>query len=121
MPDLVELLEPTLEKGGVKVQGFLITPSSHSPVSLDGTAVTGGVGGVIADMGDFAPLALEGKLLQITPQHNLALADLFVDNPGGNRRTETMGQVVSSRGRFSRRVPLLGAEIMYYGTSEPIE
>ncbi len=121
VPDLVELLEPTLEKGGVKVQGFLITPSSHSPVSLDGTAVTGGVGGVIADMGDFAPLALEGKLLQITPQHNLALADLFVDNPGGNRRTETMGQVVSSRGRFSRRVPLLGAEIMYYGTSEPIE
>ena len=78
-------------------------------------AAVAGVAGIVADMGDFAPLALEGKILQIVPRHNLALADHFVENVSSNSRTVPMGQIVSSRGRFAARVPLLGAELMYYG------
>lgn len=106
-------LEPTLKSGGAHVTGFLITPSSHS--RLDST---GGMSAIEVDMGDFAPLAIEGKILKMVPRHNLALADFFVDNVTGNQNAYPLGQLVSSHGRFSRRVPLLGAEIMYYGEPE---
>ena len=105
-------LEPTLKAGGAHVGGFLITPSSHS--RLD---VTGGMSSIESDMGDFAPLAMEGKLLKMVPRHNVALADFFVENVTGNQNAQPLGELVSSRGRFSKRVPLLGAEIMYYGES----
>ncbi len=112
---LVSQIEPALQKGGTQVQGFLITPSSHSAIAKEVTGTPGGVAGIVADMGDFAPLALEGKILQLVPRHNLALADQFVENVSSNSRTVPMGQIVSSRGRFAARVPLLGAELMYYG------
>lgn len=115
--DFTTFLEPALADGGVKVQGFLITPSSHSAITTEVTGSPGGMAGIINNMGDFAPLAMEGKILQITPRHNIALADAFVENMGSNNRVQPMGQIVSSRGRFSNRVPLLGAEIMYYGNS----
>lgn len=115
--DFVTYLEPALVDGGLKVQGFLITPSSHSAITTEVTGAPGGMSGIVNNMGDFAPLAMEGKILQITPRHNIALADAFAENVGGNNRSQPMGQVVSSRGRFSNRVPLLGAEIMYYGSS----
>ena len=70
---------------------------------------------LLADMGDFAPLAMEGKILKLVPRHNVALADFFVDNVTGSQNSYPLGELVSSRGRFSQRVPLLGAEIMYYG------
>lgn len=103
-------LEPTLKSGGAHVTGFLITPSSHS--RLDST---GGMSAIEVDMGDFAPLAVEGKILKMVPRHNVALADFFVENVTGNQNAYPLGQLVSSQGRFSRRVPLLGAEILYYG------
>lgn len=103
-------LEPTLKSGGAHVTGILITPSSHSRLDA-----TGGMSAIESDMGDFAPLAMEGKILKLVPRHNVALADFFVDNVTGNQNAYPLGQLVSSRGRFSQRVPLLGAEIMYYG------
>ena len=106
-------LEPTLKSGGAHVTGFLITPSSHSRLES-----TGGMSAIEVDMGDFAPLAVEGKILKMVPRHNVALADFFVDNVTGNQNAYPLGQLVSSHGRFSRRVPLLGAEIMYYGEPE---
>ncbi|MBR5888130.1 MAG: hypothetical protein IKZ07_07980 [Akkermansia sp.] len=107
--DFTTYLEPTLNKGGARVGGFLITPSSHSEPNS-----RGGIKGIVDEMGDFAPLALEGKLLQLTPRHNLALADMFVENADGSDNSMTLGKLVSSQGRFSQRIPLLGAEIMYY-------
>ncbi len=106
--DFSTYLEPCLNESGARVGGFLITPSSHSM-----PAQQGGMAAIIAEMGDFAPLAMEGKLLQMVPRHNMALADLFVDTAGADD-SMTLGKLVSSHGRFSQRVPLLGAEIMYY-------
>ena len=74
--------------------------------------------GIIAHMGDFAPLAMEGKILQLVPRHNFALADCFVESVNANARTMTLGQLVSSQGRFSNRIPLLGAEMIYYTKAE---
>lgn len=113
--DMVSFVEPALQKGGVELQGFLITPSSHSAITTELTGAPGGMAGIVNNMGDFAPLAMEGKILQLVPRHNLALADLFVESAGGKAHTIPMGQLVSSRGRFSERVPLLGAELLYYG------
>ncbi len=105
-------LEPTLKSGNAQVKGFLITPSSHSRVDA-----AGGMSAIEADMGDFAPLAMEGKILKMVPRHNVALADFFTENLTGNQNVQPLGQLVSSQGRFSQRVPLLGAEIMFYGES----
>ncbi|MDO5471121.1 MAG: hypothetical protein Q4F38_07440 [Akkermansia sp.] len=112
-------IEPSLQKGGTQVQGFLITPSSHSAIAKEVTGTPGGMAGIMANMGDFAPLAMEGKILQIVPRHNVALADFFIENISSNTRSVPMGQIVSSRGRFSSRVPLLGAELLYYGRTAP--
>ncbi len=109
--DLVTFVEPALKASGVELQGFLITPSSH-------TMVENGMSGIIAHMGDFAPLAMEGKILQLVPRHNFALADCFVESVNANARTMTLGQLVSSQGRFSNRIPLLGAEMIYYTKAE---
>ncbi len=105
--DLVTFVEPALKASQVELQGILITPSSH-------TTVENGMSGIIAHMGDFAPLAMEGKILQIVPRHNVALADYFLESVSANTRTMTLGQLASSQGRFSNRVPLLGAEMIYY-------
>lgn len=91
------------------VQGFLITPTSH-------TMPDGGVNGVIRQAGDFAPLALEGKILMMLPKHNVALADAFT---GEDQNTDkALASLVSSQGRFSHRNFLLGAEIIYYSKDE---
>lgn len=106
--DFHSYLEPCLKEGGAQVGGFLITPSSHSSPEQ-----SGGMAAIAAEMGDFAPLAMEGKILRMLPRHNMALADLFVDT-GGQDNSQPLGKLVSSHGRFSQRVPLLGTEIMYY-------
>ncbi|MBR3926279.1 MAG: hypothetical protein IKJ58_05905 [Akkermansia sp.] len=109
--DLVSIVEPALKESRLELQGILITPTSH-------TTVSNGVSGIVANMGDFAPLALEGKILQMVPRHNLALADYFVESVSANRQTMTLGNLVSSQGRFSNRIPLLGAEMIYYNQAE---
>lgn len=114
--DFVSRVEPALEQGGTRVQGILITPSSHSPVLEERSASPVGVAGIINNMGDFAPLAMEGKILLMVPRHNLALADLFTEHENAATKSTPLGQLVSSRGRFSQRVPLLGAEMLYYTT-----
>ncbi len=106
--DFSTYLEPCLNENGAQVGGFLITPSSHSAPGKKG-----GMAAIAAEMGDFAPLAMEGKILQMLPRHNMALADLYVEGSGDND-IMTLGRLVSSQGRFSQRVPMLGAEIMYY-------
>lgn len=112
--DFTDELEPIFQNAGTAVQGILITPSSHSPMPLAGATAQGGINGVINNMGDFAPLAMEGKILLMVPRHNVAMADLFMENASPQNPNMPLGQLVSSRGRFSNRTPLLGTEIMYY-------
>lgn len=100
-------LEPVLKRAGQRVQGFLITPSSHSTQA-------GGISGVISSAGDFAPLALEGKILQIVPKHNLALAELFNNHGDSQKNSRPLASLVSSQGIFPHRHFLLGAEMVYY-------
>lgn len=104
-------LEPVLAESGQKVQGFLITPSSHA-------MTPGGIPGILSAYGDFAPLVLEGKLLQILPQHNLALADLFHTHGNSQVRSRTLASLVSSRGQYAYRHFLLGADMVYYSRNE---
>ncbi|MBQ8516920.1 MAG: hypothetical protein IJ498_05000 [Akkermansia sp.] len=100
-------LEPVFKRAGLGVQGFLITPSSHS-------MQRGGIGGVISNAGEFAPLALEGKILQIVPKHNLALAELFNNHGDRQKNARPLASLVSSQGQFPHRKFLLGAEMVYY-------
>lgn len=100
-------LEPVFKRAGHRVQGFLITPSSHS-------MQRGGVNGVISSAGEFAPLALEGKILQIVPKHNLALAELFNNHGDSQKNTRPLASLISSQGVFPHRNFLLGAEMVYY-------
>lgn len=113
--DYTDELMPIFKRGGTDVQGILITPSSHSPMPREGELAQGGVNGVINNMGDFAPLAMEGRILLMVPRHNVALADLFMENASDKNPNMPLGQLVSSRGIFSVRTPLLGTEMMYYG------
>lgn len=112
--DYESFLRPAFQKAGVEVQGFLITPSSHSPNKVIADGAPGGMSGIVSSMGDFAPLAMEGKLLLLAPRHNLAFVDLFMENATEGNRTKPLGEIVSSRGEFSNRIPMLGTEIMYY-------
>lgn len=100
-------LAPVFRRAGQQVQGFLITPSSHS---MQGS----GINGVISRAGDFAPLALEGKILQIVPKHNLALAELFNNHGDSQKNSRPLASLVSSQGIFPHRHFLLGAEMVYY-------
>ncbi len=117
--DYVNELEPVIEKTGCKVQGFLITPSSHSP-NRD-TAVAdrpGGLKGIMAEYADFAPLTLEGGVLLMVPQHNLALADHFMTTEAHRKSARPLGLIVSSSGQFPYRHFLLGTEMMYYSRQQ---
>lgn len=111
--DYVHSLTPIFEKSGIKVQGFLVTPSSHSPMDTP-LGKSGGISGIAERMGDFAPLAMEGKLLLMVPKHNMAFADFFAESSGSSKDAIPMGHIVSSRGQFPNRHFLLGTEIVYY-------
>ncbi len=113
--DYVNVLEPIINKAGCKVQGFLVTPSSHSP-NRD-TAVQGrpgGIKGIIMENGDFAPLMLEGSVLLLVPKHNLALADHFMTDEAKRKNSRPLGTIVSSAGQFPYRHFILGTEMIYY-------
>ncbi len=104
-------LEPVFNKYGQGVQGFLITPSSHS---VQGS----GISGVIRAAGDFAPLALEGKLLLLTPKHNMAFAELFTSNANEKSTARPLASLVSSQGIYRHRNFILGAEMIYYSRED---
>jgi len=112
--DLTEALDPIFYKSGVDIQGILVTPSSHSPLPVPGDTRPGGMSGIVTSMGDFSPLAMEGKLLLLSPRHNMAFLDLFVENASKATKSQPLGALVSSRGRFAHRHFLLGSEIVYY-------
>ena len=105
--EFTSVLEPIFGRGNQGIQGFLITPTSHA-------MPPGGVSGIINDSGDFAPLVLEGKLLQLAPKHNMAFADLFTSHANEQTATRTLGSIVSSHGQYPYRNFLLGADIIYY-------
>ncbi len=118
--DFCNELEPIIVEAGSKVQGFLITPSSHSP-NRD-TAVQGrpgGLKGIMAEHGDFAPLALEGGVLLLVPKHNLALTDHFMTTEQKRKSARPLGTLVSSFGQYPYRHFLLGAEMIYYSKLQP--
>ena len=104
-------LEPIFRQHGQEVQGFLITPSSHS---MQG----GGISGVIRSAGDFAPLALEGKLLLLAPKHNMAFAELFTSNANEKSTARPLASLVSSQGIYRHRNFILGAEMIYYSRED---
>lgn len=107
----VKDLEPIMRDGGQNVQGFLITPSSH-------TTSKGGFASITSANGDFAPLVLEGKMLQMVPKHNMALTELFNSQGNSQVRSRTLANLVSSQGEFPHRNFLLGADIVYYSKEE---
>ncbi len=100
-------LEPIFNRANQGTQGFLITPSSHSMQA-------NGVSGVIREAGDFAPLALEGKLLLLTPRHNMAFAELFTTNANPKSTARPLASLVSTQGIYRHRNFILGAEMIYY-------
>lgn len=108
----VQDLEPIFSQHEQEVQGFLITPESH-------TMQGAGIRGIIAHMGDYTPLALEGKILQLVPKHNLALVELFNTHSNSQVTARTLASIVSTQGEFPHRNFLLGAEIMYYSKTNP--
>ena len=108
----VQDLEPIFTYHEQDVQGFLITPESHS-MKRDG------IRGIMYHMGDFTPLALEGKILQLVPKHNLAIAELFNTHSNSQVTGRTLASLVSSQGQFPHRNFLLGAEMMYYSKTNP--
>ena len=105
--ELTRNLEPIFHRSGQDIQGFLITPSSHSMQAS-------GITGIIREAGDFAPLALEGKLLLLTPRHNMAFAELFTTNANPKSTARPLASLVSSQGLFRHRNFILGAEMVYY-------
>ncbi len=113
--DYANDLEPIIDKAGQKIQGFLITPSSHSPNHETAVAKRpGGLKGIMMENGDFAPLMLEGSVLLLVPKHNLALADLFLTTEAKRKTARPLGTIVSSAGQFPYRHFILGTEIIYY-------
>lgn len=114
LEELTRNLEPIFHRAGQDVQGFLITPSSHS-------MQTGGISGVIREAGDFAPLALEGKLLLLAPRHNMAFAELFTTNANPKSTARPLASLVSSQGIYRHRNFLLGAEMVYYSREDVSE
>ncbi len=113
--DYTDELEPIITRAGGRVQGFLITPSSHSP--NHDTAIAdrpGGLKGIMQENGDFAPLVLEGGVLLMVPKHNLALADHFMTQEAKRKTSRPLGTIVSSGGQFPYRHFILGTEIIYY-------
>lgn len=109
--ELTRNLEPIFNRAGQEMQGFLITPTSHSMQA-------GGVTGVIREAGDFAPLALEGKLLLLAPRHNMAFAELFTTNANPKSTARPLASLVSSQGTYRHRNFLLGAEMVYYSRED---
>lgn len=107
----VKDLEPIMREGNQSVQGFLITPSSH-------TVGRGGFASISSYNGDFAPLVMEGKLLQMVPKHNMALTELFNSQGDSQVRSRTLANLVSSQGEFPYRNFILGADIVYYSKTE---
>lgn len=107
----VKDLEPIMRDAGQGVQGFLITPSSH-------TTGKGGFASITNANGDFAPLVLEGKLLQLVPKHNIALTELFNNQGNSQVRSRSLSNIVSSQGEFPHRQFLLGADIVYYSKED---
>ncbi len=105
--EFTTVLEPIFGRGNQGIQGFLITPTSHAMPS-------GGIAGIIMDSGDFAPLAMEGKILQLAPLHNIAFADQFDRHANEQTATRTLSSLVSSKGQYPYRNFLLGADIIYY-------
>lgn len=99
-------VQPVLDRSGQAIQGILITPSSH------GAEV--GISGMMAANGDFAPLVLEGKLLQMVPKHNMAFVELFNTQGNSQVKSRPLASLVSTQGVFAHRNFLLGADIVYY-------
>ena len=81
----------------------------------------GGVAGVIRAAGDFAPLALEGKLLLLAPKHNIAFTELFNTNANPKSTARPLASLVSSQGVFRHRNFILGAEMIYYSREDVSE
>ena len=114
LSDYTRNLEPVFQQNHQNVQGFLITPTSH-------TMPAGGVAGVIRAAGDFAPLALEGKLLLLAPKHNIAFTELFNTNANPKSTARPLASLVSSQGVFRHRNFILGAEMIYYSREDVSE
>lgn len=109
--DYTRNLEPLFTEHGQKVQGFLITPTSH-------TMTGSGISGIIRKAGDFAPLALEGKLLLLAPKHNMAFVELFNTNANPKSTARPLASLVSSQGMYRHRNFILGAEMIYYSRED---
>lgn len=104
-------LSRIVANAGLRVGGILMTPcSSVTPKS--------GMQGILRESGEFAPLAMEGSVLLADPNHRIRLTDLFINNKGRDEKGDSVGDLVSSRGTFSRLNLLFGANYILYTRPE---
>lgn len=107
IPKRIEELEtkimPVLNAAETDIQGIVISPVSH--------ASNGGLSAIISKYGDFAPLAMEGMLLALSPKHNFRYVELFHEKDGA---ASPLGDWVSNTGKYDNITSLLGAQLLYY-------
>ncbi len=111
--DLRNDIIPILERSGYDIQGFLVTPQSN--VTVKGADKDhGGLQAVEEKSGDFFPVVVEGLLCLRSPRQNIWYADVFA----GTNESDSIGGLISSRGDYWHRYPLLGTHMMYYAKKE---
>ncbi len=101
--DLETKIMPVLNAAETDIQGIVISPVSHS--------LEGGMSAIISKYGDFAPLAMEGMLLALSPKHNFRYVELFHEKEG---TASPLGDWVSNTGKYDNITSLLGAQLLYY-------
>jgi len=111
--DFTDDLLPLI-KISADVQAFLVTPSSYT-IDRQAENTTGGLSGVLSKNGEFAPLAIEGALLLLSPTKNFLFGDLFANTTASGG----IGHLISSRGTYRYRQPVLGAHILLYTKAIP--
>lgn len=101
--DLETKIMPVLNAAETDIQGIVISPVSHSR--------SGGMNAIVSEYGDFAPLAMEGMLLALSPKHNFRYVELFHEKEG---TAAPLGEWVSNTGKYDNITSLLGAQLLYY-------
>lgn len=111
--DFTDTLLPII-KDSADVQAFLVTPSSYN-IDRQAENTAGGLSGVIDKAEEFAPLALEGSLLLISPEKNFLFTDIYANTSASGG----IGQLISSSGVYRYRQAILGAYMLLYSKELP--
>ncbi len=111
--ELREDITPILERSNYDIQGILVTPQSYIMADMNSDERSG-LNAIEEKSGDFFPVAIEGMLCSRTPKQNIWFADIFA----GTEASNGIGALVSQRGDYWHRYPVLGYHMMYYAKQE---